>query len=155
MTETGALPAVRELYAHLLQAWNGRNAEDFSALFSADGTMIGFDGTAMTGRQIPGHLKPIFADHPTATYVAKVREARELGSGAVLLRAIAGMVPPGRRELNPALNAVQTVVAERHDDGWAVVLFQNTPAQYHGRPEVVEGQRLELQSVLLSGETVG
>ena len=155
MTEPGAVPAVRDLYVQLLEAWNGRDAGTFAKLFATDGTMIGFDGTSMTGRQIPGHLRPIFADHPTATYVAKVRETRELGPDVVLLRAIAGMVPPGRKELNPALNAVQTVVAEQTEDGWAVVLFQNTPAQYHGRPEVVEGQRLELQSVLLSGETVG
>ncbi len=154
MTEPGAVSAVRELYLRLLQAWNERDAVLYASLFAADGTMVGFDGTQMSGPQIRQHITPIFTDHPTATYVAKVREVRELGAGAVLLRAIAGMVPPGRRELNPSLNAVQTLVAESREEQWHIVLFQNTPAQFHGRLELVEKHRLELQSVLLSGDTI-
>jgi uncharacterized protein (TIGR02246 family) len=154
MTEPGAVSAVRDLYLQLLEAWNNRDAALYSSLFAADGTAIGFDGSQMTGAQIRMQLTPIFTDHPTATYVAKIRELRELAPGAAVLRAIAGMVPPGRRELNPSLNAVQTMVAQMQDEQWRIVLFQNTPAQFHGRLELVEKQRLELQSVLLSGGTV-
>jgi len=49
--------------------------------------------------------------------------------------------------LNPALNAVQSLVAERDRDGWRIVLFQNTPAQYHGRPHLVEQHTAELEAL--------
>ncbi len=58
------------------------------------------------------------------------------------------MVPPGKSDLEPELNAVQTLVAERHDDGWQVVSYQNTPAQFHGRPELVERLTDELRDEL-------
>ena len=48
------------------------------------------------------------------------------------------MVPPGQRTLNTAVNAVQTLVAEEHAGSWRIVLFQNTPALYHGRPQLAE-----------------
>jgi uncharacterized protein (TIGR02246 family) len=146
--------AVRDLYTRLLEAWNERAAERFAALFACDGALIGFDGSQASGEQIADHLRPIFADHPTAAYVAKVRQIRSLGPGSVMLRAIAGMVPPGRAQLNPALNALQTLVAEHQEDGWRIVLFQNTPAQYHQRPELTQRHTAELQPLLSSNTTV-
>lgn len=148
--------AVRELYERLLDAWNARDADAFASLFGADGTMIGFDGSQATGSSdIRGHLAPIFSDHPTASYVAKVREVRSLGAEGALLRAIVGMVPPESDSLNPATNALQSVVAERvADGGWRIVLFQNTPAQYHGRPELVEAHTAEVEAVRATGATV-
>jgi hypothetical protein len=56
--------------------------------------------------------------------------------------------------LNPAANAVQTMVAERDGGGWRIVLFQNTPAQFHGRPELAERLTAELQRVVESGLVV-
>jgi uncharacterized protein (TIGR02246 family) len=146
---------VRELYASLLEAWNRRDADAYAALFADDGAMIGFDGSeAETPAGIAGHLGPIFADHPTATYVAKVRGTREVGQDAVVLRAIAGMVPPDADEPNPKVNALHTVVAERRDEGWRIVLFQNTAAQYHGRPEATEAHTAEVKEVRRTGATI-
>src|SRR4029450_4961754 len=62
------------LYRKLLQAWNDRDAAAFARLFSDDGSIVGFDGsTADNKADIQAHLQPIFADHPTAAYVGKVR----------------------------------------------------------------------------------
>lgn len=153
MTPQSADAAVRELHSRLLDAWNRRSADDFAALFADDGTVIGFDGSVESGAaRIRGHLSPIFAGHPTAAYVAKLREVRLLGPDAALLRALAGMVPPGSTELNPATNAHQTLVAERQGEAWRITLFQNTPAQYHGRPQLVEQDTAELGE-LLKGNT--
>ena len=146
---------IRELYARLLDAWNGRDAEAFAALFGDDGAMIGFDGSQAAGSSaIHDHLRPIFADHPTAAYVARVRGVRMLAPGVALLNAAAGMVPPGGDDLNPAVNTLQTVVAARAGDGWRIVLFQNTPAQFHGRPDLTEQHLAELRPVLRAGMTV-
>lgn len=86
----------RALYDALLDAWNRRNADQYAELFEADGVIIGFDGSEVIGREeIRKHLASIFADHPTASFVAKVREVRPLGGDATMLRGVAGMIPPG------------------------------------------------------------
>jgi len=41
---------VEELYGHLIDAWNRRDADAFAGLFVLDGETIGFDGTQHTGR---------------------------------------------------------------------------------------------------------
>ena len=145
---------VRDLYARLLDAWNHRDADAFAALFGDDGAMIGFDGSQAAGPAIRDHLGPVFADHPTAAYVARVREVRSLAPGVALLRAAAGMVPPGGEDLNPDVNTVQTLLAARAGDGWRIVLFQNTPAQFHGRPELTEQHLAELRPLVRAGTTV-
>ena len=48
----------------------------------------------------------------------------------------------------PDRNAVQTVVAHRGEDGWSVVLFQTTPAQFHGRPDLAEALTAELAELV-------
>lgn len=154
MTPNSAESPARDLYVRLLDAWNRRDAEEFAALFADDGTMIGFDGSQASGVEAQNHLRPIFDDHPTASYVAKVREIRPLGASNVLLRAIVGMIPPGQHNLNPAVNALQTLIAEHQKDGWRIVLFQNTPAQYHGRPDLVEQHTAELQELVSSDTSI-
>jgi uncharacterized protein (TIGR02246 family) len=77
-------------------------------------------------------------------YVTKIRSAKGLGPDAALLHAVAGMVPPGGMEIMPQQNAIQTVVARRGDQGWSVALFQTTPAQFHGRPELADALTVEL-----------
>ena len=140
---------VRELYRRLLAAWNERNAQEFAALFAVDGNVVGFDGSPVDGREaIRSHLEQIFADHVTAAYVGKVREVRLLAPGVALARAVAGMIPPGQQDLNPAVNTVQALVAVRQDDGWRIGLYQNTPAQFHGQPEAVEQLTQELRQLL-------
>jgi len=135
------------LHHHLLAAWNRRDASAMAAAFADDGSMVGFDGSQANGRsQIERHLTPIFADHPTAAFVSIVREVRTVADGVQLLRADAGMVRPGERSVNPATNAVQSLVGVQTDGGWRVALFQNTPAAFHGRPKEAERLTAELQA---------
>ena len=65
-----------------------------------------------------------------------------------MLGAIAGMVPPGDTDVNPQVNTHHTLVAVRRDEKWQIELFQNTPAQFHGRPELVEEMTNELRELL-------
>src|SRR4051812_19246248 len=88
---------VRALYQQLLDAWNRRSAQDMAARFGAAGNIVGFDGSQMNGpAEIEAQLTPIFRDHPTAAYVAIVREVRFVTPEVAILRAVAGMVPPGQ-----------------------------------------------------------
>jgi uncharacterized protein (TIGR02246 family) len=135
------------LYHELLAAWNARDAEAFAALFARDGSVVGFDGSQVDGAaHIASHLSGIFADHATASYVGIVREVRPLADDVVLLRAVVGMVPPGGTDINPAMNAVQSVVAVGTADDQHIALFQNTPAAWHGRPEAVQALADELRA---------
>lgn len=143
------------LYERLLRAWNDQNADDFGGVFAEDGSAIGFDGSTMNGRQeIVETIRAIFRDHRTATYVAKVREVRGLGADVVLVRAVVGMRPPGSAELNPAVNAIQSVVTTGQGASLRVALLHNTPAAFHGRPELAEELTRELTDVLHTGQVV-
>ena len=141
--------AITSLYHSLLDAWNRHNADDFAACFFADGNCVGFDGSQMNGTtEIRDTLRGIFTDHVTAAYVAKVKEVRFLTPDVAVLRAVSGLVPPGKSDINPATNAIQTLVAARNDGKWQIALFQNTPAQFHGRPELAEALSSELRALL-------
>lgn len=140
---------VRALHKAVIDAWNRRDAVGFAAPFAPDGGIVGFDGSFVNGRSaIEAHVGGIFADHQPAAYVTKVREVRGLGSDGALLRAVVGMVPPGNDDINPDVNAVQTLVAERGGDSWRIAMLQSTPAAFHGRPEESEQLTEELRREL-------
>ena len=145
---------IRRLYEQILIAWNQQDAPSMAAYFQEDGNLVGFDGTQADSRaDIEDHLRPIFADHPTAAYVAKVREIRMLGRDVGLLRAVVGMIPPNSDDINPAGNTVQTLVAVHNSHGWQAALFQSTPAAWHGRPQDSAELTEELRDVMRRGLT--
>ena len=133
----------------ILDGWNRADAKAFSDQFADDGEVIGFDGSAIAGREeIAAAMDAIFRDHETGAYVGIVRHVRDLGAGAALLRAVSGVVPAGADDVNRDLNAAQSLVAELRDGTWRVVLYQNTPAAFHGRPGDAAALTEELRNVL-------
>jgi len=141
--------SIEKLYRELLTFWNKQNGVGMASLFTEDASVIGFDGSQMNGQlQIETELKRVFTNHTTARFVWKIEEIRFLDSQTALLRGIVGMVPPGKKELNSATNAIQSLVAIKRHDIWKIALFQNTPAQFHGRPELVDAMTKELSKLL-------
>lgn len=142
---------VYNLYQELLKSWNDQNAANYASLFNHAAYVIGFDGSEMNGKQeIEEKLRDIFAHHRTNSYISKVREIRFLTTEVTLLRAVSGLYSPANPVINPATNAIQTMIAAKQQGTWRITLFQNTPAQFHGRPELAEALTRELQD-LLSG----
>ncbi|MBS4178758.1 SgcJ/EcaC family oxidoreductase [Lederbergia citrea] len=140
---------IQALYQQLIDAWNNRSARGMADLFIEDGESIGFDGSQSIGREeIYSHLHPIFESHPTAPFVTKVKDVRFLGSDVAILRAIAGMVLPSQNDINPKVNTHHTLVVVKQEGKWRIQLFQNTPAQFHGRPELVEEMTEELRKLI-------
>ena len=140
---------IAALYQQLLDSWNRQDAAGYAAQFAEDANVVGFDGSQMNGRaDIVAQIGQIFTDHPTSRYVGKIREVRLLTPDAAILRAVVGMVPPGQSDLNPAVNAIQSLVAARHAGQWLIALFQNTPAQFHGRPDLAQQLTDELRELL-------
>ncbi|MFI6850210.1 SgcJ/EcaC family oxidoreductase [Kitasatospora sp. NBC_00085] len=144
--------AVRALYHRVLEGWNLRDGAALAGPFAEDGEVIGFDGTRHSGRSvIAAELGRIFADHVTPEYVAKVRRIRGLGPGVAQLDAVAGLVPDDAEDLDPALNALQTVIAVNAGTGWRIALLQNTPARYDLRPDLARALTAELRTLIGRG----
>ena len=145
--ETSDESAVCTLYQGLLASWNARDAAAFAAPFTYEAEVIGFDGSQMIGRaEIEATLSHIFADHETGAYVGIIRSVRFLASEVAMLRAVSGVIPAGQADLNPALNAQQALLAIKHDGAWRIALYQNTPAQFHGRPDLAQRFTDELRA---------
>ncbi|ARF12824.1 SgcJ/EcaC family oxidoreductase [Sporosarcina ureae] len=140
---------INSLYRRLIDTWNNRDAKGMAELFTEQGIQIGFDGSKMVGREdILSHLASIFENHPTAPFVTKVKDVRAVGTDTAIVQAIAGMIPPGKTDIEPTVNALQTLVTVNKDGNWKIELFQNTPAQFHGRPELVEQMTDELRRLI-------
>jgi len=140
---------IKDLLKQLLTAGNNRDGAAMASLFTDNGSVVGFDGSANNGKDvIDKEMNKIFKDHQTARFVWQVREVRFLSPGIALLRAVVGMVPPGEKKIKPERNAVQSLVAMKENDNWKIALFQNTPAQYHGRPEVSQALTNELNALV-------
>lgn len=143
--------AIEELYHTLITAWNNRDTKAFAALFADEGDVVGFDGSQLNGRgSIETELASIFLQHRTAPFVSKVEEVRFLSADIALLRAIVGMPKEDTKEINPDVNAIQSMIARKEGEGWKIELFQNTPASFHGRPELVAQMTAELQKLVVA-----
>lgn len=119
---------IENLHEQLLSYWNVQDANGMASLFCENGNAIGFDGSQLNGQTgIKSELEKVFAHHKTAAYVWKVEEIRFL---------------------TEKTNAIQTVIAIQDKEAWKISLFQNTPAQFHGRPELVENMTKELTELL-------
>ena len=82
--------AAENLYRDLIDGWNGGDADAMSAVLTAESLVVGFDGSQLVGRAaVTRELGRIFADHPTARYVTKVRSVRSLGPDAGIVYAVA------------------------------------------------------------------
>ncbi|MFN8444761.1 MAG: SgcJ/EcaC family oxidoreductase [Caldilineaceae bacterium] len=146
---TAAKEKITWLHQQMLARWNQQDATAIGELYAADANVIGFDGSQMNGSaEIVTTLADIFAHHKTATYVGKVREVRLLSENTAILRAVVGMIPPGGSDINPAVNAIQSLVAVKEGDTWKIALFHNTPAAFHGHPEASEALTAELRQLL-------
>jgi hypothetical protein len=55
-----------------------------------------------------------------------------------------GTVMAGKSDIEPELNSVHTLVAIKHDGKWYFTAFQNSRAQFIGRPEESQALTEEL-----------
>ncbi len=101
---------VQSLYMDLLECWNKMDAVNYATLFTGDANVIGFDGSQMNWRQeVYDEISGIFANHTVASYVSIIKEVRPIGSNVFILRAVAGMVPPG--QAGPSTSQVLTALS--------------------------------------------
>jgi uncharacterized protein (TIGR02246 family) len=150
-TDADATEDIRALHRRLLAAWDRQDADAYADEFATDGILVGFDGTTVEGREeIRTHVGTIFVDHATGSYAATARAARLLVADVGVMRAVAGLKPTDQQDVDPATNAIQSLVAVKVDGTWRVALFQNTPAAFHGRPEAADALTEELRGIARS-----
>ena len=67
--------------------------------------------------------------------VGKIRSVRFLTPDVTVMHTVGGTIMAGQTDIEPERNSVQTLVAKKGDKGgWRLAAFQNTRAQYLGRP---------------------
>lgn len=134
------------LYQAFQKAWNDRDVASIGSAYAPTAIQVDFSGTTIVGADsMRGHFSRIFRDPKCGTMIGTIREIRELAPDVVLLRAVAGYVPPRRTRIDPRRTEVQTVVFSRKGSGWRIELFQVTPAALHGHPEIEEQLSHEIQ----------
>lgn len=130
--------AIQDLYNAYLKAWNARNAKAIAALTTEDCLIIGFDGSTMhSSSEVENAIGQIFRDHQTSVYVGIVQDVHFLTDDVGVLSSHAGMVPRGQNTIKADVNTIQVLTAIRQSDKWKIAALQNTPAAFHGTPEMV------------------
>jgi uncharacterized protein (TIGR02246 family) len=121
--------AVRDVYQQLMDAWNRGSGAAFAAVFTADGDLVGFDGTHLSGRQeIAAFHQRLFDKWLKGSrLVGRVTDVRFLGPDAAMMHAVGGTVLRGKQAPAPERDSIQTLVATRQAEGdWRLAAFQNT-----------------------------
>jgi uncharacterized protein (TIGR02246 family) len=142
--------AVRALYREMLRSWNRRDARGFAALCSEAARVIGVDGVELTGRcAIELELARSFEHQPTLACIGVVRSIQRVGESVLLLSAIAGMYRPGSYRVDPAWNAVQTLIVAREHGRFRVISLQSTLASFDPHSELAQRVTAELELALV------
>jgi uncharacterized protein (TIGR02246 family) len=143
--------AIRSLYQQMMDGWNRGSGEEFAAPFAEDGDLVGFDGTHLKGRrEITSFHQQLFDTYLKGTrLVGKVRSMRFLTPDVAIMHVVGGTIMAGQSDIEPGRNSIQTLVIKRNKAGqWSLAAFQNTRAQYIGRPEQAESVTDELRRLL-------
>jgi uncharacterized protein (TIGR02246 family) len=130
---------VRSLYFQMINGWNKGSGDEFAAPFAEDGDLVGFDGMHLRGRQeIASFHQQLFDTFVKGSrLVGKIRNVRFLTPDVAIMHAVGGTIMDGQTDIEPERNSVHTLVAMKGNDSkWRLAAFQNTRAQYIGRPDM-------------------
>jgi uncharacterized protein (TIGR02246 family) len=134
-----------------MNGWNSGSGKVFATPFAENGDLVGFDGTHLKGRQeIDSFHQQLFDTYVKGSrLVRRMRSVRFLMPDVAIMYAVSGTIMSGQTDIEPERNSVQTLVAMK-DSGrkWWLVAFQNTRAQYFGRPEQSQALTEELRGLL-------
>lgn len=141
---------IRRLYKQMIDGWNSGSGDAFAAPFTDDSDFIGFDGTHMKGPQQISSFHQMLFDRfvKGSRLVGKVRGIRFVRSDVAIMIAVGGTVMGGQSDIEPERNSIHTLVAIKRDAKWHFTAFQNSRAQYIGRPEKSQELTEELRREL-------
>jgi uncharacterized protein (TIGR02246 family) len=142
--------AICALFQQLLDGWNKGSGEAFAAPFAEDADFVAFDGSYFKGREDIASFHQVHFDQflKGTRLVGKVRSVRFLTPEVAIMHAVAGTVMSGQSDIEPERNSTQTLVARKQGGEWRLAAFQNSRAQYLGRPKVAQELTEELRQLL-------
>ena len=137
---------IQTLYQQKINGWNSGNGDKFAEPYTDDSDYIGFDGTHLKGRKEISLFHQMLFDKflRGSRLIGKIKNIRFPTSDVAIIVAIGGTIEAGQVDINPNRNSIHTIVAVKQNNKWAFSSFQNTRAQYIGRPEMIEAFTREL-----------
>jgi uncharacterized protein (TIGR02246 family) len=78
--------------------------------------------------------------------IGKIRSIRFVTEDVAIMTAVGGTIMAGQSDIEPERNSIYTIVVVKCDKNWYFTAFQNTRAQYIGRPEESQSQFLDSHS---------
>jgi uncharacterized protein (TIGR02246 family) len=142
---------IRSLYFQMIDGWNKGSGDAFAAPFAEDGDLVGFDGTHLKGRkEIASFHQQLFDRFLKGSrLVGKIKSVRFLTPDVAIMHVVGGTIMDGQTDIEPERNSIHTlVVMKGNDDKWHIAAFQNTRAQYIGRPDMSQALTEELRKEL-------
>ena len=74
---------------------------------------------------------------------------RFLTPDVAIMHVVGGTIMAGQSDIDPERNSIHTLVVMKESDGkWRIAAFQNTRAQYIGRPDMFNELTEELRKEL-------
>jgi uncharacterized protein (TIGR02246 family) len=142
--------AIRKLYQQMIDGWNAGNGDAYAAAYTDDSDFIGFDGTYMKGRQEIASFHQMLFDKflRGSRLIGKIKSIRFVTMDVAIMIAVGGTVMAGQWDIEPERNSIHTIVAVKRDNNWYFTAFQNSRAQYIGRPEISRALTEELRQEL-------
>jgi uncharacterized protein (TIGR02246 family) len=124
----GEAGEIRALHQRMLDAWDSGDGEAFAAPFRDDAVFVGFDGSAMRGREQIATVHQELFDRwlKGSRLVEECTEVRFAGPEVAIVHATGGTVLRGKSQPAPERDSIQTLVALREAGEWSFVSFQNT-----------------------------
>jgi uncharacterized protein (TIGR02246 family) len=122
----------------------------FAAPYTDVCDYIGFDGTYLKGREEIASLHQMLFDKfvKGSRLVGKIRSIRFLTSDIAIVVAVGGTVMVGQSDIDPERNSIHMLVAINQNANWRFTAFQNSRAQFIGRPEEAQALTNELRQLL-------
>jgi uncharacterized protein (TIGR02246 family)/steroid delta-isomerase-like uncharacterized protein len=142
---------IRSLYFQMIDGWNKGSGDAFAAPFAEDGDLVGFDGTHLKGRKEIASFHQLLLDTfvKGSRLVGKIRTVRFLTPDVAIMHVVGGTIMAGQSDIDPERNSIHTLVVMTGSDGkWRIAAFQNTQAQYIGRPDMFNELTEELRKEL-------
>lgn len=122
LAEIAAVPA------RMVAAWAAHDAKAFSELFTEDGTLI-LPGVYKKGRdEIREFMSVGYSGPYKGTQVTgSPLDIKPLGTGAVALLTVGGVLAPGETELSARAAIRASWILVKRDAGWQLAVYQNCP----------------------------
>ena len=141
---------IRSLYEQMIDGWNKGSGQIFAAPYTDDSDFIGFDGTYLKGRQEIASFHQMIFDKflKGSRVVGKIRSTRFVTEDVAVMIAVGGTMMAGQSDIEPERNSIHTLVAIKRDAKWYFTAFQNSRAQFIGRPEESQALIEELREKL-------